>query len=103
MHCLAFLPDGRLLAVARGDEGPVQLWDPTTGKLVRALGKLTTGIETLAFSADGKTLAGGSRYGLLKVFDAAAGAVIQYARCREALAVRGVGQSWIGPRLGGRR
>src|SRR5262249_16031661 len=67
---VAFSPDGKWLAAARHkhdklqrrSDAAVRLLDATTGKPVREMEKLNgvesknTGIEALAFSADGKTL-----------------------------------------------
>jgi len=71
--CTAFSADGKTFAtgdcvgryyVADGDKavlrktgGAVQLWDPATGKKLRTLGS-PDGCSALAFSADGKFLAG---------------------------------------------
>ena len=56
----AFSPDGKLLAAAERGTGRVVLWEPATGKIVRRLGPVGKGSETLyglSFAPDGKTLA----------------------------------------------
>ena len=53
---LAFRPDGKLLAACYND-GTVGLWDPATGVEVRQLKGHEKGVQSVAFSPDGKTLA----------------------------------------------
>jgi RNA polymerase sigma factor (sigma-70 family) len=59
-RCVAFSPDGRLLATATMAQNPaIQIWDFATGReLRRLLGHRAT-IFRLVFSPDGKTLASG--------------------------------------------
>jgi WD40 repeat protein/tRNA A-37 threonylcarbamoyl transferase component Bud32 len=52
---VAFSPDGKTLVSASLDE-PLQLWDQTTGRLLRTLSKPSGPVLSLAFSADGKSL-----------------------------------------------
>src|SRR5262249_23303307 len=75
---IAFSPDGKTLATSLMERSPVliwdqmvpprsnpsgsaaiQLWDPTTGKLLHALGDKSRPVSSLAFSPDGKVLATG--------------------------------------------
>ena len=53
---LAYSPDGKTLAWA--GSGPICLYDPSTGKLLRSL-KIGEGVQCLAFSPDAKVLAVG--------------------------------------------
>jgi len=63
---VAFTPDGQALAVAQGDyaerseefQGNILLFDMSSGKVQRQLGSQGHPYESLAFSPDGKTLAG---------------------------------------------
>lgn len=66
---VAFFPDGRRLALG-ADEGTV-VWDLAARKTVRAL--LGQGAPTaIAVSPDGKTVATGDLYGLIKLWDVTA-------------------------------
>ncbi len=61
VYALAFSPDGKLLASAPWGkrDAPVRLWDVATGKEVRrCVGHKGRWIADLAFSPDGRTLAG---------------------------------------------
>lgn len=61
IDALAFSRDGRLLALANGDQR-IQLWSVVTHKAIgEARGGHTGPVVSLAFSADGKTLASGAR------------------------------------------
>ena len=70
-QCVAFSPDGRLLAAASHD-GPIRLWETATGRLSRQLGPQAE-VYTIAFAPDGKTLASGGRSGTVSFDDVATG------------------------------
>src|SRR5438093_13551172 len=57
VFCLAFSPDGKLIASGGLASGTVQLWDAVTGQERGRLVGPSRGVTSIAFSPDGKTLA----------------------------------------------
>jgi RNA polymerase sigma factor (sigma-70 family) len=77
---VGFSPDGKLLAVGAynvpgspGRKLAIQLFDPATGREVRALPTERVPSGPFVFSPDGKTLAVGSREGAVRLYDLTAG------------------------------
>jgi WD40 repeat protein len=67
VQAVAFSPDGKVLASSRAWEADNsgRLWEAATGKLLRQLDKtIESGRGIVAFSPDGRTLAGADRKGL---------------------------------------
>jgi WD40 repeat protein len=72
VRALALSADGKTLASA-GDDGSVQLFDPTSGNLLRKLTGPTDWLLAVAFSGDGKTVLAGGNDGKLWAWEAASG------------------------------
>ena len=88
---LALSPDGKILAHARTlpktINTTVYLYSTETGENLRTLKAFTDRIKTLAFSPDGKTIAGGNREAI-HLWDTSTGTQLQM-RTLERLAVSG--------------
>jgi WD40 repeat protein len=56
VHGASFSPDGKYLATS-GEDGPIRLWGPRTGKLIRRFEGPNQRVYSVAFSPDSKQLA----------------------------------------------
>jgi WD40 repeat protein len=68
INCLAFSPDGKLLATGSHDQ-TIILWDIRTGIEIRSLFGHTGVVTTLAFLPSGNTLVSGSLDGTIRFWD----------------------------------
>ena len=68
IRCLAFNPDGSLLASGSVDN-VIQMWDVATGRERATLLGHVLAVNAIVFSSDGKTLASGSSDETIKLWD----------------------------------
>jgi WD40 repeat protein/tRNA A-37 threonylcarbamoyl transferase component Bud32 len=76
VYCVAFSPQGPLLASASKDKS-IRLWDVTTGKEQAVLRGQTSDVLAVAFSPDGRRLASAGNDGTVKVWDPVAGTALR--------------------------
>jgi WD40 repeat protein len=78
-ECMAFSPDGKVLA-SSGWDGTFYLWDIQTGKQLKALPDTGAMALAVAFSPDGGTLATGHWDGVVRLWDAETGVLLRDLR-----------------------
>jgi WD40 repeat protein len=69
---LAFFPDGKSLMAAT-NEPFVRIWDATSGRELRRVGKTDSSLMCAALSPDGRTIAAGENGNAILLWDAASG------------------------------
>ncbi|MCT7964003.1 DUF4429 domain-containing protein [Laspinema sp. D1] len=70
VQCVAFSPDGALLATASGSHKTIKLWDWLNGELLCTLSDHIKGVYAVSFTPDSKTLISGSMDQTIKVWQA---------------------------------
>jgi WD40 repeat protein len=88
VNCVAFSPDGKIIASGSRDE-TIDLWNAATGELILTIDKPASEVRTVAFSPDGKTLASGSADKTLRLWQVSDGQLIR-ALEGHAAAIRSV-------------
>jgi WD40 repeat protein len=73
--CLAFSPDGKILA-SGGMDNNVILWNVANPKMLATLHGHTDTVYSVAFSPDGRTLASGSDDKTIRIWDLASGGTV---------------------------
>ena len=77
-NAIAYSPDGKTLAIEKWDDGPrIQLLNARTGRVKKVIRYQGEELRVIAYSADGKMLASGSRDGTVLLWNARTGKLQQ--------------------------
>ncbi|HLG17236.1 MAG TPA: caspase family protein [Blastocatellia bacterium] len=76
VRCVAFRPDGKVVASASADK-TIRLWEVETGRMLRVFDVHRDNVTSIAFSPDGKTIASASLDKTLALCDVKTGRLIR--------------------------
>jgi WD40 repeat protein/serine/threonine protein kinase len=75
---IAVSRETNLIASGGGQDGTIKLWNAADGSLVRTFAGHSTGVNALAFSPDGRVLAGAAGEQTVKLWNPANGELVQW-------------------------
>jgi WD40 repeat protein len=78
VNCVAFSPDGNLIA-SGSDDQTVRVWEAGTGKEMMTLERHKSSVSSLAFSSDGQKIISGSEDGTIVIWEFLIGDITQIA------------------------
>ncbi len=76
VYCVAYSPDGKILASGSQDH-TIVFWDPATGKKLRTLRGHTDDVNHIAFSLDGKVVATAGEDHVVQLWNSATGSLMK--------------------------